>query len=341
MNRRLFALLSILIASTAFGQLEVTYTSAQLLNAAKVAQIDDLVFVESGSAITTKPVVVVTVKTEAANIEVDATDTQRSPVEYRQLSGNRYMLDRPGKYWVEVTAIDFAKNIYGKKTVVVEVGKSPAPGPTPPGPGPTPPPTPDGNAPIEGLGLRVLFVHESSQALPSELQEVFYGATVRSWLNVNAIKVDGVPDWRIVDPDTKYTDPNHRFAKALARPRTSLPWLIVSNGSSGYEGPFPGDATTTLEFIKAFATSPQPQPQPNVEARGSVVMYSGPNCLWCDKWKSMELQPLLDSSRADYREIEDTSKPVLPTFLLQRNGRQVVLSGYQTTAKILEELSKL
>ena len=57
----------------------------------------------------------------------------------------------------------------------------------------------------------------------------------------------------------------------------------------------------------------------------------------------MELQTLLDSSPVDYREVDDTgrTKSTWPTFVISRNGKQITLSGYQTTAKILEELRKL
>lgn len=310
---------------------------AQLLDVAATEQIDDVVLVPTGSVIRTSPVVIVTAKTDAANVQVDASDVTRTPVEFRTLSGGRYLFSKPGKVWVDVTAIDFAANIYAKKTIVVEVGSSPTP-PTPPGPGPTPPtpPRPDGEPPIAGEGLRVLFVYESSQALPAALQQVFYGPEIRSYLNANAAKVDGHSDWRIVDKDTKFTDANHRFAKALARPRASVPWLIISNGSAGYEGPFPGGVAETLALIKSYAPS-------QVNERGSVVLYTVPNCLWCDKWQSMELQPMLDLSSVDYRAVQDDRRQFdkHPTFVLSKNGKSVTLTGYQPAATIIAEIGKL
>lgn len=329
----------VLLASTAYGQLDVsTQSAAMLVDVDKITQIDDIVLVPASGVIATKPVAVLTVKTEAGNVEVQASDIQRLPVESRQLSGGRWLFERPGKYWVEVTAIDFAKNIYGRKTVVVEVGQGPNPPPPPPGPsppGPTPPPSPDG-APIAGEGLRVLFIHESSEALAPELQQVFFGTEVRSYLTANAIKVEGTPDWRILDKDVKFTDPNHRFARAMARTRSSIPWLIISNGTTGYEGPFPGGVAETLELLKAF--SPQ-----NVTTKATVSMYTVSNCLWCDKWKSMELPTLLSQGSADYREIEDTASTYQkhPTFVIRKDGKAIALSGYQTTATLLAEAAKL
>jgi hypothetical protein len=155
---RSLSLLLCLIASPAFAQLELSQQAmSRLVDVAAVETIDDLVFVETGSAITTKPVVILTATTDAANVQVEASDMARMPVEFRDLGEGRYLFEKPGKAWVDVTVIDFAKNIFAKKTVVVEVGISPPtpPGPTPVPPGPTPvppgptPPQPPGPVPPE------------------------------------------------------------------------------------------------------------------------------------------------------------------------------------------------
>jgi hypothetical protein len=147
MKPRLNWLFLVLLASPAFAQLELSQRPmARLLDVAATETIDDVVLVQSGSAIRTAPVVIVTATTEAANIQVDASDINRNPVAFRKLSGGRYLFDKPGRVWVDVTAIDFAKNIFVKHpTIVVEIGGSPTPAPpNPPGPTPVPPnpPTP-------------------------------------------------------------------------------------------------------------------------------------------------------------------------------------------------------
>jgi hypothetical protein len=356
----------VLLCSTAFAQLELSQQAmSRLVDVAAVETIDDLVFVETGSAITTKPVVILTATTDAANVQVEASDMARMPVEFRDLGGGRYLFEKPEKAWVDVTVIDFAKNIFAKKTVVVEVGISPPtpPGPTPVPPGPQPvppsptPPTPS-VAPIEGPGLRVLMVVESGEPLELPIQDVLYGRKVRDFMTANCIKVDGVADWRIVDPDTQYTDREQRFAKALQRPRTSVPWLIISNGVTGYEGPFPGGPDATLTLIQSFATpgpaptpqpqppappTPQPQPEPQPAGVAKVVLYARAGCLWCDKWKSMEQANFEAKPGVELQIIEDVARkfPNHPTFVLTKNGRTKTLVGYQTADKLAQEAAAL
>jgi hypothetical protein len=140
-----------LICSPAFAQLELSKQAmVRLVDVPRIETIGDVVLAPTGSVIVTQPVIIVTADTEAANIQIDATDITRTPVEFRDLGDGRYLFDKPGKTWVDATAIDFAKNIFAKKTVVVEVGISP---PTPPGPTPVPPgpqpPQPPGPVPPE------------------------------------------------------------------------------------------------------------------------------------------------------------------------------------------------
>lgn len=360
--RQIAILIACVWSSVAFAQLELTQQAmTRLIDVPGVETIGDVVLAPIGTAITTQSVVLVTADTEAANVQIDATDITRTPVEFRDLGDGRYLFDKPGRTWVDATAIDFEKNIFAKKTIVVEVqGITPTPGPTP-DPGPTPSPTPPrpSVAPIEGPGLRVLMVVESSEALDLQTQDVLYGRKVRDFMTANCIKVDGVPDWRIVDPDTQYTDREQRFAKALQRPRTSVPWLIISNGVSGYEGPFPGGPDATLALIQSFATpgpAPAPQPQPPVPPTpqpqppapqpavvAKVVMYARTGCLWCDKWKSMEQANLEAKPGLQLQIIEDTAgiKKQHPTFVLTKNERTKTLVGYQTADKLAQEAAAL
>lgn len=163
-----------------------------------------------------------------------------------QIEPGVYVIRQPGKHTVEVNAISQDPLRWDDETVTVTVG------PAPPGPGPVPPgPTP-GPAPIDGPGLRVLMIREASATLPQPIADVMMAPEVRAFLSANCVKVDGQPDWRMIDPDDTFTDPNHRFAKALKRPRASLPWLIVSNGSGGYEGPFPATVQAMLDLLRSF-----------------------------------------------------------------------------------------
>ena len=166
-----------------------------------------------------------------------------------KLSTGVYTITKPGTHVIK--AIVLAQNplSWDEATFTITIGK-PEPGPTPEPPTPDPP-TP-GEAPIEGAGFRVLFIAETGEQLPPSVEDSFYSKLITDYLNSNCIKVEVQPEFRRFDPDTQFTNPQHRFAKAMARPRTSLPWLIISNGKSGYEGPFPTTVEATLALLKQY-----------------------------------------------------------------------------------------
>lgn len=142
-----FATVWLFLASACFAQVEVkSGTYYQIDGLGKVTQVGELTLVPAMPQITIKPVGVVRVETEAANIEVAISDAARVPYEATKLDDKTWLINKPGRWWVEVVAIDFAKNIYGRKTAVVDVGEAP-------GPGPNPPPNPNG--PFDGLASRV------------------------------------------------------------------------------------------------------------------------------------------------------------------------------------------
>ena len=183
----------------------------------------------------------------------------------------------PGNYLVEATWGYTLKNgdqfvNYDEVTLTI-LPPGPTPGPIPPGPvppdpvppGPVPPgPTP-GPAPIPLPGLRVLIVEESDvnsrNALTPGQREVLFGQTVRDYLRTKCVTNAQNPDgaWRILDQHMNPTltgDPDGQvWADALKRPRTSVPWLVISNGTAGYEGPLPADfnATKFIELVGRYA----------------------------------------------------------------------------------------
>jgi hypothetical protein len=132
--------------SAAALQLEVIAKPSTVIAGLKDPQIvGDLLIVSEASKPDYRSAMLIYIETDAANVEVEIEDSTRSPVSADQVADGVWMLSTPGKYWVEVTAIDFSKNIYSKKKLTVEVGKAPQPppGPDPPGPGPGPTPPPD------------------------------------------------------------------------------------------------------------------------------------------------------------------------------------------------------
>lgn len=133
-----FATVWLFLVSSCLGQVEVkSGTYYQIDGLGKVTQVGELTLVPAMPQITVKPVGVVRVETEAANIEVAISDAARVPYEAAKLDAKTWIINKPGRWWVDVTAIDFEKNIYGRKSAVVDVGEAPGPGP-----GPNPPPSP-------------------------------------------------------------------------------------------------------------------------------------------------------------------------------------------------------
>ena len=111
-------------------------------------------------------------------------------------------------------------------------------------PEPQPQPTP---APIPVSGLHVLIIEETDDrgSLPSNQLGVLQTTEIQSY-----VKSRG-GEFRQYDDDPEIADPLWRAARD--RPRTTLPWLIISNGLTGYEGPI-GQMTVAdvLELIRKY-----------------------------------------------------------------------------------------
>lgn len=125
------------------------------------------------------------------------------------------------------------------------------PKPDPPKPDPVIP------APIPEIGFRVLMIYETAEAikLTKGQQLAMFGKSTRDWLDANCVKVGGEPERRIFDKDIKLDGESALWKKAMARTRTGVPWLIVSNGITGYDGPMP----ETLDAIMAILKKHAPQ----------------------------------------------------------------------------------
>jgi hypothetical protein len=131
---------------------------------------------------------------------------------------------------------------------------TPTPTPGPPTPGPTPPsPSP---APIPGDGLRVLIVYETKTlpSLPKGQISALYSATVRDYMNTHCARgPDGkTAEWRCWDADVDASGEPAIWQDAMKRPRTLLPWVIISTGRTGYEGPLPATADDLIALLKRF-----------------------------------------------------------------------------------------
>lgn len=136
--------------------------------------------------------------------------------------------------------------------VTVLVGK----GPVPPVP-PVPPTPPDPPAPIPVDGFRVLIVLASDDIgkLPPAQQVALTSEEMTSYLNSKcAMGPDNkTREWRIWDDQVDAANESKVWqdAYSVAKGQTK-PWIVVSNGKSGFAGPLPKDLPSIMELLKKY-----------------------------------------------------------------------------------------
>lgn len=110
------------------------------------------------------------------------------------------------------------------------------------------------SAPISESGFRVLIVEEAQERvkLPASQLSIFTSEELTDYCNAKCVKVNNTPEYRIYDKDVKFTNESDVWKKAMAIERKSLPWLIVSNGRSGYSGPLPLTIDETMKILKRY-----------------------------------------------------------------------------------------
>lgn len=199
----------------------------------------------------------------ANEVEVRAENAKRERVDVVEF-GDGWKVDGAGKVWVDVRAVwKSTVDINGTPTSIVLDIKDytvsfTIEGTTPqPDPDPDDPPEP-GTSPFPGSGLQVLIVHERTnlQQLPAAQRAIILGAEMRAWLRENCVEIDGTAAFRVLDKDTESTgdigQTGQVWLDVLDRPRDSLPWLAVGNGSAGYEGPLPATIAETQTLLEGY-----------------------------------------------------------------------------------------
>jgi hypothetical protein len=170
---------------------------------------------------------------------------------------NFFVAPNPGVYTLLLRGIHGGK-IVGPYTCTITVGTpAPGPGPIPPVP-PVPPVPPAPPAPIPGTGLRLLAIYDPAtlgKLTPAQL-DVLNSETVRGWLRSHAaVGPDGkTVESRFLPSNEDMTNESKTWQDAFKRPRASLPWLIISNGKTGYEGPLPATVNDMMSLMQKYAT---------------------------------------------------------------------------------------
>ena len=127
-------------------------------------------------------------------------------------------------------------------------GEIPTPTPVPiPDPDPKPDPVPADDI-IPEPGFNVMIIEETSERPlldPSQtlaLQSVEPEMLVRGYNGF----------FRQADQHSILANEDPKWAKAMKRERTSLPWIVISNDKKWFEGPLPKTLDETLNLIKQY-----------------------------------------------------------------------------------------
>lgn len=146
-----------------------------------------------------------------------------------------------------------------KRQVVQLNGSKPPPvPPTPPDPKPPEPKPPEPTTfnPFAADGFRVLIVYpaEGIQGLPQSQRLIFDNADIRQYTNTHCVRgADGkTPEFRQYPEGADLTNEFSSFRLAYGRQRTSLPWVVMSNGKTGFEGPLPLSVQDTKTLFTKY-----------------------------------------------------------------------------------------
>lgn len=157
---------------------------------------------------------------------------------------------KPGQEELLVVPVG-AKRESEAKRVTLTVHGVPPPKPIDP---PAPVPTP---APIPAPGLHVLIVYDPTRPLPSAQAAILTAQATRDLLRkVCTTDARGLSAYRIFPTPIEFGDELPLWKVASARPRQSTPWVIVSNGQTGFEGPLPASERDFADLIARFGGQP-------------------------------------------------------------------------------------
>jgi hypothetical protein len=137
-------------------------------------------------------------------------------------------------------------------SVAFDVGEVvPPKPPTPPDP-PKPDPDPQPKPPITEPGFRVIVIYET-MALTPAVNNILKSKAIWDYLDAKCAKDNGTPARRFYDKDVPPGPDSFKWEQeAFGRPRQSIPWIVISNGVTGFEGPLPASEAATLDLLKKY-----------------------------------------------------------------------------------------
>jgi hypothetical protein len=173
----------------------------------------------------------------------------------------------PGTYTLTAAAVSGSEPLIAQCDIIVGTPVPPVPpGPVPPGPvppGPTPPQPPDpfgnGTSARGPPAFRVFICYDPKTlpSLPPAQETILYAQAVRDYLQAHcATGPDGkTKEYRIWPAQVDASAESALWQKVAKRPEATLPWIVIGNGTTGWEGPLPKDTEATLELLKKYGGS--------------------------------------------------------------------------------------
>jgi len=109
-----------------------------------------------------------------------------------------------------------------------------------------PPVVVDPPLPVNGLHVLIVEEMDDRSTLPASQVSIFSSTVLRKWLTDNNVQ------WRMFDDDVPQEQLEKTWKDALARPRASLPWILASNGTKGFEGPLPKTDAELITLLEKY-----------------------------------------------------------------------------------------
>lgn len=156
---------------------------------------------------------------------------------------------------MQIVSTKGGKNTYQRMSLRIGAAPQPPPIVEPDDETPVTPPAPQPPTPQPGQ-LKVVIVEETAARnnLPPKQVLVFTSADIRAYaLKACSKAADGkTADFRIYDKDVSVAQEPQWVQAAWKEPRQSLPWIVLSNGVTGFSGPLPQTAEETLSLLKKY-----------------------------------------------------------------------------------------
>lgn len=157
----------------------------------------------------------------------------------------------PGIYQIKVSGVTEADSTFSV-TKRLKIDGPPTPDPVDPVDPDDPTPDPDT---LDKNKIKVMIIEESSvrSQLPIGQFAAIFSKDVRAKLNEICSKTDGKADWRVVDKDSDLSADANVWQQAMKLPRSSLPWLHISDGTKGVSMPVPTSEEEMLAILNRYS----------------------------------------------------------------------------------------